>query len=185
MNDLTEAFGALEEQLPVPRGTQPYSSVSRMLAEPSRAVTPLAPSDPARLGYPPTFPFEIALRTSSTRAICEAYNIAEDEWELIRHDPTFLGDLERAVKLVAEEGMSFKIKAKLQAEELLKTSWRTIHDPATPPNVRADLIKATMRWAEYDQPPGRDGVVAGAGRAGFAINMIFGADVQPPRLVSS
>lgn len=178
MIDHSDAFTALEDELPVPRGTSGFPSVSRMLAEPSRAITPLAPSDPARLGYPPTFPFEIALRTSSTRAICEAYNIDEAEWEMIRHDPSFLGDLERAVKLVAEEGMSFKIKAKLQAEELLKTSWRMIHDQTTPPQTRADLLKATMRWAEYDQPPARDGVTVGGGRQGFAINFHFANAVQ-------
>lgn len=150
------------------------------MAEPARSVTPIAPSDPARLGYPPTFPIEIALRTSSTRAICEAYGIDEDEWELLRHDPLFLADLGRAMKLVAEEGMSFKLKAKLQAEELLKTSWRTIHDIGTPPNVKADLIKATMRWAEYDTPPAREG--AGGAQAGqFAINIQFtNANTQRP-----
>lgn len=176
MTDLSQAFGALEDALPgparLPANPMERTSVAMVLAEPARTITPVAPSDPARLGYPPTFPFEIALRTSSTRAICEAYNIGEDEWELIRHDPAFLGDLERAVKLVAQEGMSFKIKAKLQAEELLKTSWRTIHDAATPPNVKADLIKATMRWAEYDQPPQRDGLING-GRGAFAINIMF------------
>lgn len=183
---MIDAFAALEEQLPVPRGTAGLTPVSRVLAEPSRSMTPINPSDPARLGYPPTFPFEIALRTSSTRAICEAYNIDEPEWELIRHDPTFLGDLERAVKLVAEEGMSFKIKAKLQAEELLKTSWRMIHDASTPPQTRADLLKATMRWAEYDQPPGKEGGSSGGGRASFAINFQFaGAAPQSLRVVSS
>lgn len=143
---------------------------ARMLAEPSRTVTPVAPSDPARLGYPPTFPIEIALRTSSTQHICEEYGIDEDEWNLIRHEPLFLADLKRAIELVAQEGMSFKLKAKLQAEELLKTSWRTIHDAATPPNVRADLIKATMRWAEYDTPTVVGG---GANGSGFAININF------------
>jgi hypothetical protein len=172
VSNLNDAFVALENTLPVPRETE-LGSVSAMLAEPSRAVVPIAPSDPARLGYPPTFPFEIAMRTSTTRQICEAYNISRDEWDLIRHEPSFLGDLERAMKIVAEEGMSFKIKAKLQAEELLKTSWRTIHDAATPPNVRADLIKATMRWAEYDTPPNKDVAIGGAGRAAFQINIQF------------
>lgn len=180
MNDIAAAFGALEESLPapfVPRGT---GLAHRMLEEPSRAITPLAPSDPARIGYPPTFPFEIALRTSGTRQICEAYNIGQDEWELIRFDPLFLADLDRATKIVAEEGMSFKIKAKLQAEELLKTSWRTIHDPTTPPNVRADLIKATMRWAEYDNGPAK-GEYAAAGGGRFSINIQFNnANVERP-----
>jgi hypothetical protein len=160
VNDLIEAFAALEEQLP---------PIAVHLAEPSRAITPVGPSDPSRLGYPPTFPIEIALKTSSTQAICEAYGISRDEWDRLRYDTLFLGDLERAMKLVSQEGMSFKLKAKLQAEELLKTSWRTIHDPLTPPSVKADLIKSTMRWAEYDQPP-KESALAGAA-AGFSINI--------------
>jgi hypothetical protein len=84
------------------------------------------------------------------------------------------------VKVVAEEGMSFKIKAKLQAEELLKTSWRTIHDQHTPPNVKADLIKATMRWAEYDTPP-KDAVSVNGQRSAFQINIQFNnANTQSP-----
>lgn len=173
--DLLTAFGALQDALP---------SDSRQLvvalAEPSRAVAPIAPSDPARLGYPPTFPFEIAMRTSGTRQICEAYHITEDEWELIRNDPSFLADLQRAVDVLSEEGMSFKIKAKLQAEELLKTSWRTIHDVSTPPSVRADLIKATMRWAEYDTPPSgkADMSLPGGGTRAFQINIQFNNQVN-------
>lgn len=178
MSTISEAFAVLDD-IPVPRGTVERGLVSRMLAEPSRAMAPVNPSDPARLGYPPTFPFELALRTSSVRAICEAYSITSEEWELIRHDETFLGDLQRAVKVVAEEGMSFKIKAKLQAEEMLKTSWRMVHDPSTPPAVRSDLIKSTMRWAEYDQPPSKDVQVNG-GRGSFAINIQFN-NVQQPR----
>jgi hypothetical protein len=171
VSDILDSFSDLEHALPVPRGTAVVLS-SRMLAEPSRSVAPVAPTDPARLGYPPTFPIELALRTSSVRAICEAYGIDREEWDRVRFEPVFMADLERAVKLVAEEGMSFKLKAKLQAEELLKTSWRLIHDPSTPPQTRADLLKATMRWAEYDSPPGKDSVLMG-GRSGFQVNINF------------
>ena len=146
---------------------------ARMLAEPARTVAPINPSDPARLGYPATLPIEIAMRTSGTRAVCEAYGIAEDEWELIRHDPTFLADLQRAVDMLKEEGMSFRMKAKLQAEELLKTSWRMIHNPSTPPNVAADLIKSTARWAQYDVPPSQQAVAPGSG---FSISINFNGD---------
>jgi hypothetical protein len=60
--------------------------------------------------------------------------------------------------------MSFKLKARLQAEELLKTSWRLIHAPAeeVPSSVKADLLKATMRWAGYDI---KEQAVAGGGNA--------------------
>lgn len=153
-----------------------------LLTEPPRSIAPVNPADPARLGYPPTLPIEIAMRTSSTRDVCEAYGILEDEWELIRHDPTFLADLQRAVEMLKEEGMSFRVKAKLQAEELLKTSWRLMHDPNTPPAVRADLIKSTMRWAQYDTPPSANAAAAGAG---FSIAINFNGDRPEPRLVNS
>jgi hypothetical protein len=143
------------------------------LTEPAKSVTPVNPHDPARLGYPATFPIEIAMRTSGTRAVCEAYGITEEEWDLIRFDPTFLADLQRAVDMLKEEGMSFKLKARLQAEELLKTSWRMIHSVNTPPNVAADLIKSTARWAGFDAPPSMQSGPAGSG---FSININFAGD---------
>jgi hypothetical protein len=149
-----------------------HPDIVTTLAEPSRGVGVINPADPARIGYPATLPIELALRIGSTRSICEEYGITRDEWELIRHHPAFLADLERAVEMVTREGMSFKLKAKLQAEELLKTSWRTIHDENTPPSVRADLIKATVRWAEYDNPKIDPSAVA-AGGTQFAIQINF------------
>ncbi len=150
--------------------TETENFTTRMLAEPARTVTPVNPADPARLGYPATLPIEIAMHTASTRAICEAYGITEPEWDLIRHDPTFLADLQRAVDMLKEEGMSFRMKAKLQAEELLKTSWRMIHNANTPPSVAADLIKSTARWAQYDVPPSQQVTAPGSG---FSININF------------
>jgi hypothetical protein len=144
---------------------------TRMLAEPSRAMAPINPADPACLGYPPTFPIELALHTAPTPAILAEYDISDEEWEQLKQHPTFLADLKRAMDMVQQEGMSFRLKAKLQAEELLKTSWRMIHDPASPANVRADLVKATMRWAQYDTPAA-NGV--GAGGTSLQINFVMG-----------
>lgn len=109
--------------------------------------------DPARLGYPPTLPIEVALKTAPLAAIREEYGYSEDDWDQLRYDPLFLADLAKAVEMVKQDGMSFKLKARLQAEEILKTSWRLIHAPPdqVPPSVKADLIKATMRWAGYDE----------------------------------
>jgi hypothetical protein len=145
-----------------------------ILTEPPRQVTPVAPSDPARLGYPPTFPIEIAMRTATPQKICEAYGITHAEWLDIKHDDRFLADLQRAIDMLKHDGMSFKLKAKLQIEELLKTSWRMIHDPRTPPQVQADLIKATARWAGYDSPA----AVGVASGNGFAINIQFNNAVR-------
>lgn len=108
------------------------------------------PRDPATIGYPPTLPIELALKTAPLARLREEYGFSEAEWDALRYDPNFLKDLTAAVELVRKEGMSFRLKARLQAEELLKSSWRMIHDDLAPASVRADLIKATMRWAGYE-----------------------------------
>ena len=42
--------------------------------------------------------------------------------------------------------MTFKLKARAQAEELLTTSWTLIHSPEVSPAVKADLIESTVKW---------------------------------------
>lgn len=108
--------------------------------------------DPAELGWPPTLPIEIALKTAPLDDIRQEYGYSMPEWMALRDNVQFLAELAAAVSMVKEEGMSFKLKARLQAEELLKTSWRLIHAPQdeVPSSVKADLIKATARWAGYD-----------------------------------
>lgn len=152
-------------------GIKEIDQLTSSLREPGKQVAPINPADPARLGYPETLAVEIAMRTSSTRAVCEAYGISEAEWDLIRADPTFLDDLQRAVDMLKEEGMSFKVRARLQASELLKTSWHMIHDPFAPHAVRADLIKFTVKAAGLDQSAS---VAPPALGSGFSININLG-----------
>ena len=47
---------------------------------------------------------------------------------------------------VREKGMTFRLKARAQAEELLTTSWTLIHSPDVSAAVKADLIKSTVKW---------------------------------------
>lgn len=112
----------------------------------------LRPNDPAEIGYPPTLPVELALRTAPVADICAAYGIDREQWETLKQDPVFRHELAVAVEMVKKEGMSFKLKARLQSEELLKTSWKMIHSPSdeVPPSVKADLLKFTVRAAGLD-----------------------------------
>ena len=140
------------------------------------AITPFETSakDPASIGYPPTLPIEIALKTASHAELREEYGYSEEEWAALPSNPYFLADLAAAAEMVKKEGMSFKLKARLQAEALLKESWRMIHakgEDAAPPSVKADLIKSTMRWAGYDA---KDQAAAGAVNNGFSIQINLG-----------
>lgn len=124
--------------------------------------------DPAHIGgYPPTLPVEIALRVAPLREICEAYGIDKDQWAALRKDPVFQRELAAAIDHVKKEGASVKLKAQLQCDELLKTSWTMIHDSSggIPPSVRADLIKHTFRVAGLIEPP------SGTGNALPAMNI--------------
>jgi hypothetical protein len=83
----------------------------------------------------------------------------------------FIADLKAVVEELRKDGMSFKMKARLQAEELLKTSWRLIHsnNDDVPPNVKADLIKFTIRAAGLDGS--KDQAAAGSQSNALQINI--------------
>lgn len=137
----------------------------------SKALAHLRPANPADLGFPPTLPVEIALRVAPIRQICEAYNISKDEFEALLCDPVFQKAVRDANEMVQKEGMSFKMKARLQAEELLGTSWKLIHsnNDEVPPNVKADLIKFTIRAAGLDGS--KDQAAANSNITGLQINI--------------
>lgn len=130
------------------------------------------PRNPAEIGYPPTLPIELALKTATPQELQAEYGFDDDDWLALRYNPHFLADVAAAAEMVKKEGMTFKLKARLQAEELLKTSWRLIHAPTdeVPSSVKADLIKATARWAGYDNKEAAAGGQANA----FQININLG-----------
>ena len=110
----------------------------------------VAPSDPSELSWPTTLPTEIALRTAPIREICQGYGISKEAYEALRTNPLFVAQVKNlAEELKKDKGLSFKLKAQLQSEELLKTSWKLIHstNDQVPPNVKADLIKYTWKVA--------------------------------------
>jgi len=137
-----------------------------------------SPDDPAELGWPPTFPIEVALRVAPIQDICSAHNISREEWNSLRRDPGFQATLAGYVRLLREEGTSFKMKARIQSEELLKTSWNLIHGKDTPPQVKADLIKNTFKVAGLDASIEQKAQANGgnSGSNNFQININLGAD---------
>jgi hypothetical protein len=115
------------------------------------------PKDPAELGYPPSLPIELALREHPKRVILEAYKLTEEDWDRIRQDPLFVKDLEARVIELQSDGVSFKMKARLQSEEYLKKLWKIAEnrqengDPADyPVATRADVMKFVIRAAGLD-----------------------------------
>lgn len=133
------------------------------------------PENPAEIElYPPTLPIEVALRTAPVKDICEAYGLTREDWEQLKAHPLFLRDVKTWQESFKKDGgLSFKMKARLQSEELLKTSWRMIHDRSgnIAPSVQADLLKFTIRAAGLDGS--KESAGAGPQNA-FQININLG-----------
>lgn len=121
---------------------------------------PVAQKDPTSLVWPPTLPIELALKTATPEEIRQEYGYTPAEWAALPQNPVFMRELAGACELVRQEGMSFKLKAKLIAEENLKQVWKMVHDTKgdVPPAVKGKLIELTARWAGFDpRTNGEDG----------------------------
>lgn len=121
----------------------------------------IKPDDPSLLGFPPMLPVELAMHVAPVPEICEAYGIDKETFVALTRDPLFVKAYSDAKEALAKDGVSFRLKAKMQAEELLKKSWELIHSESTPNNIKADLIKATVRWAGYEPKGDSGGPLAG------------------------
>ena len=134
--------------------------------------------NPTSLVWPPTLLIELALKTASPREIQLEYGYCDEEWEALRTNAVFLKELAGACELVRQEGMSFKLKAKLIAEENLGEVFKLTRDKDCPHAVRGKLIELTARWAGFD--PRTNGEDAAGGGALVAnslqINIQLGAD---------
>lgn len=131
----------------------------------------LVPTNPTDIKERPEWSSHLALDVAigtSIDAILEAYDLQMHELVAIKQDPQFITQVNKMRKDLDKEGVSFRMKAQIQAEHYLQNSWDMIHDGDVDPKVRADLIKSTMRWAGYDSP-----AAAGAAGAGGGFSVVI------------
>ena len=79
------------------------------------------------------------------------HNITADDLIGFNKDKVFLKKVSSYRSEIQEKGMTFKLKARAQAEELLTTSWTLIHSPETSSAVKADIIKSTVKWGGLEE----------------------------------
>ena len=123
-----------------------------------------ADADPTEISlYPPTFPVEIALQTAPLPDILSAYAIDAARWGALQKHPVFVRDLASALEAVKKHGMTFKMKAGLQAEAMLERMWEMSHAPydEVPPAVQADLMKFVVKAAGLDASKDQAGQMQG------------------------
>ena len=129
-------------------------------------------ADPSTAFFPPLLPVELAMRavgsmTATPREICEAHGVDQARFKALAGHPVFIKSYQEALEMLKVEGMSFKTKARMQAEDYLATAFAMVKNPNISESVRADLIKSTVRWAGYDAKA----VDPGQGGSGFNIQI--------------
>lgn len=119
--------------------------------------------------------FDVALclegSGESLDEIKDRHRIDADDLLVFNKDPVFLKRVETYRDEVKEKGLTFRLKARAQAEELLTTSYMLIHDPAVSPAVKADLIKSTVKWAGLEPKNTENDNNAGTGGVKIVINL--------------
>jgi hypothetical protein len=130
--------------------------------------------------------FDIALTLEGSgetlQEVMTRHKIAASDIINFNADPVFLKKVEHYRGEIQEKGLTFKLKARAQAEELLTTSWMLIHDPAVSPAVKADLIKSTVKWGGLE-PKTEVGTEGGTGGVRITINL--GPDPKDARTIEA
>jgi len=113
--------------------------------------------------------------------IKQRHRITASDLLVFNKDRVFLKKVEAYREDIRDKGITFKLKARAQAEELLTTSWLLIHSADVSPAVKADLIKSTVKWAGLEAKTDEG---TGGASGGVKININFGNNAPPMTLTA-
>lgn len=103
--------------------------------------------------------------------------VNEETFLQLARNPLFKKQVNVYKKELEDNGVSFQLKAKIQAEEMLKRGWQIVHDSDTPPAVAVKQIENTVRWAGLDNKSTQDMQSLGSG---FSITINIPSTNSPP-----
>lgn len=122
---------------------------------------------------------ELALNMDDAQAVFARHGHDLEAAAALVESPQFVALLQRVTDEVRENGTSFKMKARIQAEELLATSYDMATDPLISPAVRADLIKWTSKVGGLEPKDKDEGKMGG----GLTLSITF-AGQAPQQVVT-
>ena len=133
--------------------------------------------------WPEGLPFHIALMLEGSKEskddIAKRHGIDKKELSLFVKDKLFCKQVQIYRGEIEKNGLTFTLKARAQAEELLGTSWKMIHDLEAPYSVRADLIKSTVSWGNLNPKQGNSLSNEGLNAVNIIINLKDEDSVKP------
>lgn len=136
--------------------------------------------DPANYSFDPRLAYELALDLESPGEVFDRYGYSADAAVKLLGNATFIKTIKNYKVEVAENGVTFKLKAKIQAEDLLSHAYAMARDASMPPAVRADMIKWTAMVAELGPKKDHSG---GGGGSALTLAITFAGGAPEAKLV--
>ena len=102
--------------------------------------------------WPPRLSFDMAMGESDER-LCHLHNITSDDLTSLRLNPTFRREVAKHEKEVRDNGLTFRAKARVQAEMYLEDLHELVTAVDTPASVRLDAIKSVVKWGDLEPVP--------------------------------
>jgi hypothetical protein len=96
------------------------------------------------------FLLELALGLEPDVDIMARYDVTPVQLNQWYEHPVFKKELSELRKKVLDEGLTFKVKCRVQAEQYLLDIHNVMKDKSTPPNTKLEILRSLSRWAGYD-----------------------------------
>lgn len=132
----------------------------------------LIPSKPLGV-WPASLPLEIALEIDDLDTILERHGLTWRDWEVLTEAPAFRADLARMRKEIRDNGLSFREKARVQAECYLKELHKIVmnEDGDATASTRLDAIKSVVKWGNLEPKDDKGGSGATGNQFNIQINL--------------
>lgn len=124
---------------------------------------------------------ELALHVEDAEEIFARYHYTMEQAAELLASPAFTALLERVSREIRETGLSFRMKARAIAEDLLPYAHEMATDPLSSAAVRADLIKWSAKVADLEPKESKDTGKPPGG--GLTLSITF-AGQAPQQVVS-
>jgi len=113
---------------------------------------PLSVSSASVAPWPPRLAFDVAMGEGQEKLL-QLYALTADQLDNLFHYQPFRREVANHQRELRDNGVTFKAKARLQAEEYLLELHGIVHSPDTPPSVRLDAIKSVVKWGGLEPAP--------------------------------
>lgn len=111
------------------------------------------------------------------KQIVEKWNLRPESINRIKSDPNAQQQITLFKDLIQEEGVPFRMRAQMFAQEWLPTLNQLMHDPDASANAKADIFKQVTELAGYRTKENIQGTTAGSG-SGINIQINFSKEPQ-------